>query len=92
MKAQSSPVPGVLLALTSWGSIEAVDWMLLYYPAHTQEDGQERAVTWEFHAPDQLWHAQEMQSLEQTLQEYSHLVSISMDAAQVRRLWGRSNL
>jgi hypothetical protein len=85
MRAQSSPVPGVLLALTSWGNIEAADWMLLYYPAHTQEDRQERAVTWEFHVDDQLWHPQEMQSLEQALREYSHLVS--MDAAQVRRLW-----
>jgi hypothetical protein len=87
MKTPPPFPPGVLLALTSWSAIEAVDWLLVYYPAFAQEDGQERTVAWEFSAVDQEWHPQELESLESALRLFGHLVQ--MQAAEVRRTWDR---
>ena len=86
MKTQPSLTPGILLALLSQSAIEAVDWMLVFYPAHTQEDRKERTLVWEFSAVDQNWHPQEIESLESALQTYADLVQIQ--AAEIRRLWG----
>jgi hypothetical protein len=86
MKTQPSLTSGALLALTSWSGLEVVDWLLIYYPARTQNDGRERTIAWEFHANDQSWHPHECESLEQALQEHSDMVS--MPAAEIRRLWG----
>lgn len=89
MKTPPSLTPGVLLALTSWSDLEAVDWLLVYYPAYMQEDGQERTVAWEFSAVDQQWHPQELEGLESAIEQYGYLARVQ--AAEVRRIWDRKH-